>query len=228
MHSDSKHLQFYSLDVPQLLLRYLEDYEWNSILDVGCGDGAFLNALRRRGFLKNKSIYATDISKDKIDMFKKLDTRFNAFVGNAENLVTIQDNAIDFVISSQVIEHIENDGKFIRGIQRVLKHNGICYLSTVFKKKYGWYFYRNDERWVLDPTHIREYEHNDQLLEIINNCGLETIESNKSVIKYPFIELLLRKTLPDRHIFNFQLFNWLRFMKLPIIGYYCWEIIFRK
>ena len=51
MHTDaySKHKQFYTEGVPEILLRFLSAIPWNIVLDLGCGDGQFLYALQRRG-----------------------------------------------------------------------------------------------------------------------------------------------------------------------------------
>jgi 2-polyprenyl-3-methyl-5-hydroxy-6-metoxy-1,4-benzoquinol methylase len=223
-----RYFQFYSEDIPLLILRYLDAFEWQSLLDIGCGYGAFLFALSKLGYLQKKSVYAIDLHKDKIDQAQNIDKDFSCHVDDAKHLKTIEENQIDFVISSQVIEHIDDDQQMIKTISRVLKRDGCCYLSTVFKTKYAWYFYRNNGRWMLDPTHIREYTHEEQLLGKIRNCGFKVLENRKTLIQYPILELLLRKLNPDRDIFHSKLLRVLRKVRLPVIGYFCWELIIKN
>jgi 2-polyprenyl-3-methyl-5-hydroxy-6-metoxy-1,4-benzoquinol methylase len=158
--------QFYATEIPGLLNKYLEQDNWQSYLDCGCGDGSLLYALKVNGFLKRKNIFAIDLSKNRINLVKKIDSSINAFVDSAEELKAIKNESIDFLVSTQVIEHVD-DKKMINEIYRVLKNDGIAYLSTVHKKWYGWYFYRNNGKWVLDPTHLREYSDDRQLFNLI-------------------------------------------------------------
>ena len=48
------------------------------------------------------------------------------------------------VIANQIIEHLKDDELLIREIKRITKEEGIVYISTVFKKWYGWYFLKTE------------------------------------------------------------------------------------
>ena len=91
----------------------------------------------------------------------------------------IKSNSLDFIVSNQVIEYIYNHEKVISEAFRILQKKGIFYISTVFKKWYGWYFYRSNGRWVLDPTHVREYKDTNDLMLIINNIGFKVIKEKR-------------------------------------------------
>ena len=62
-------------------------------------------------------------------------------------LTDIEDNSFDFVISFQVIEHIEDDNEFVKEIGRVLKKGGkfICTTPNIAMSL------------TRNPWHIREY-----------------------------------------------------------------------
>ena len=49
---------------------------------------------------------------------------------------------------------------------------GSLYLTTVFKGWYAWYFYRCEGRWTVDPTHLREYRSDAELLPRVASQGL--------------------------------------------------------
>ncbi len=57
------------------------------------------------------------------------------------------DESFDCVVSFQVIEHIEDDGLFVREVQRVLKKGGMFILSTPNAKM----------SLTRNPWHVREY-----------------------------------------------------------------------
>lgn len=66
---------------------------------------------------------------------------------NVPPLEGIRDNSFDFVISFQVIEHIQNDHLFVEEIARVLKPGGAFILTTPNKKM----------SLTRNPWHVREY-----------------------------------------------------------------------
>jgi len=221
--------QYYSGEIPLLLKEYLKFKNYSSLLDCGCGDGATLYALKTQSFLENKKVYALDLSKSRIEIIKQIDSRIKAFIDNAETMLNIKDDSIDFFISLQVIEHVMDQTRMLNCIDRVVKKGGIVYLSTVFKKWYGWYFYRNNGRWVLDPTHLREYGKDSELLELIDKEKFEILENKKSLLFFPIIDFFVKRLhIKNRNLYNNKFLRLIRKIKRPIIGYYNWEIVLRK
>lgn len=222
--------QFYTEQIPELLLKYLKLGNYETLLDCGCGDGSLLFALKKKGFLENVVTFAIDLSRTRIERLRKLMGAFVvACVDNAETLETIEDHSIDFFISSQVIEHLD-DVKMVSSIDRVITARGLVYISTVFKNWYGWFFYRNDGKWVLDPTHLREYTAEDQLLNIFKDTGFELLESRKKLLRFPLVDFVVKRVgLKDQLLYSrFKGLNILRRLKVPIFGYYCWELVFSR
>ena len=210
-----------------MLSRLLQANAWKSCLDVGCGDGSLLHALNKSGYLKDKSVYALDMSKNRLSLVSEVDRDIACVVGNASDS-PIKAGSIDFLISTQVIEHVRDDGDMIKDLHRVLAGNGTLYLSTVFKKWYGWYFYRCNGRWTLDPTHLREYTHDNQLLEKFRDQGFEILHSVKTRDTRPLADAVLRRIRAPRGVYDNRVLKLLRHLRLPIFGYYIWEIVCRK
>jgi len=127
-----------------------------------------------------------------------------------------------------VIEHVHNDEEMVREIRRVLAPNGIVYLSTVFKKWYGWYFYRCNGKWTLDPTHLREYNHDEQLLDVFERSEFEVLENRKSLDGRPVLDAVLRRIGANRKIYDNRLLRLFRAIRIPIPGYHIWEIVCQK
>jgi len=80
---------------------------------------------------KRKQIYAIDLSPKSIKLVKKIDKNINAYVDNAELISKIKTNSIDFLISTHVIEHV-NDKKMLKAVERVTKKDAIIYLGYSF------------------------------------------------------------------------------------------------
>lgn len=233
LNTYSKRFQFYEKNIPSLLLKYIKSIKWESCLDLGCGDGSLLYALEQSGFFCNKRVYAIDISDFRLNLVRKINNKFLCFTNDACYMKDIVDESIDFLITTQLIEHVSDDEKLIKEIHRVLKKNGYVYLSTVFKKWYGWYFYRCNGKWVLDPTHLREYTKENQLINIFMKYNFELMENNKSLMWRPVLDFVLRRlifkiTKPNRNIYENRSLKLLRNFKFPLLGYYNWEIVCRK
>ncbi len=218
--------QYYTDEVPPLLLQLLNFYDFHSVLDCGCGDGSLLHALDKRGYLKGKIVYAVDFSKTRIALVKKLNPKFKASVGSAEDLRTTKSNTIDLFISTQVIEHVD-DKKMVETIHRVVKKGGRVFLSTVFKKSYAWYFYHNQIGWVLDPTHLREYQKDSQLFRLFKG-KFKVIISAKRLQWFPIIDFFAKRFIKLNR--NRDTFTWklARSIRIPVLGYYNWEMVLMR
>jgi 2-polyprenyl-3-methyl-5-hydroxy-6-metoxy-1,4-benzoquinol methylase len=225
----SKYKQFYIVKAPNLLLKYLNSFNWKIFLDLGCGDGSLLYVLNKDNYFKDKTVYAVDLSLNRINLIKNINESFVCFVGDACNIKEIKDNSIDFIVSEQVIEHVESDEKMVSEINRVLKKNGVIYLSTVFKKWYGWYFYRCKGKWTLDPTHLREYTKDEQMLDLFKKNNFDILENKKTLVKRSFLDFVLKRLNVKRDIFiKYPFLNKIRNLNFPIPGYYIWEIVCQK
>lgn len=221
--------QFYNYEVPPLLKKYLSLKNYITFLDCGCGDGAMLYALKKEGYFKKiKTVAALDLSKSRVALVKKLHPNIHTYVDSAEEMSTIKSNSVDFFISTQVIEHVD-DKKMPDSIYRVTKKNGIVYISTVFKKWYGWYFYRNLGKWVLDPTHLREYGKDRELLKHFSSKKFKLLENKKTLQWFPLVHFFLKRiNIKKRKLADNVIASTLSKIKIPIFGYYNWELVFKK
>lgn len=227
----AEHIQFYSEFVPQDLEELVKTKEITALLDLGCGDGATLFALKKRNLLKSKTVFAIDISKERVAKTRKIDKNFHCFVADACDLGgVIKKNSLDLVISSQVIEHVKDPERLIYQVKEILKSDGYFYLSTAFKKRYGWFFYKNDKgKWVIDPTHLREYQYDDELIPLLEKAGFRIIHNQKILWKFPLTDFFLKRLGFKSDIYERnKALRMLRLIKTPILGYYYWELVFRK
>lgn len=105
---------------------HLKNSENDWILDVGCGDGCWTNYFSR----KVKKITGIDPFESDLNIAKQFAVaKTEFFLGTGEN-IPFQDNTFNKVISICVFEHIPDDVKAFREINRVLIKDGFL-LATV-------------------------------------------------------------------------------------------------
>lgn len=215
-------------EVPDALVEVLSNHPGLSFADVGCGDGALLFALKQRGLLANREVTAADLSETRLENTRKIDPNFRIFAVDAQDLRPIENESVAILCSAQVIEHVANDAAMLAACHRVLEPGGLVFLSTVFKKWYGWYFYRCNGRWVIDPTHLREYAEDNDLLSKIAEAGFQVLQTRKNPIAYPLVDFVVRRLRLPIDSLATRAMQALRRCKVPIPGYYNWELVLTK
>ena len=88
------------------------------ILDIGCGSGYLGRILHK----KSKQYIGIDfVDERKVRGFNFMRT-------DALN-VPLKDNSFDIIVCNHVIEHVTNQKKLLQEISRLLKKDGICYMT---------------------------------------------------------------------------------------------------
>lgn len=99
------------------LIRRFVPLEGRSILDVGCGLGMYVRALRRF----SQDVHGVDIDEEKVaEASQELP---NIRVAPAEDL-PYPDGRFDVVLSHEVIEHVDDDRQAVAEAVRVLRRPG--------------------------------------------------------------------------------------------------------
>ena len=234
-----KHVHFYDETFPALIelgLTMISDIEKPSIVDLGCGDGGLLLALYKKGLLNGFSeIIGVDISPKRIERLAKEMPFIKRMVSDASNVQNCSSSFFDFIICSQVIEHVRNDVALVAEFKRLLKGSGVAFISSVIKRWYGVYFYSYNGICKLDPTHIREYSSSREFVSLMQTKDFEVIDVRTHGIKFPILDLLLRLLIkfgliePDAGFFKkYKSLGVLREFRVPIIGYKHVEVLVRK
>jgi ubiquinone/menaquinone biosynthesis C-methylase UbiE len=201
-------------------------------LEIGVGYGARLRALIDSGATKGFSRFVVvDASAERIAFARVLLPEAEALVGDAQHL-PFADESIDFVFSDQVIEHVASDAAMAREMYRLLRPNGEAYVGSVFKHRWGWYFYRNGGKWRLDPTHVREYESLQQYRRVFEGVGFSVVAETSAQVAFPLGEALLRPIVHAGALSGGAAYDvhgrspvlrTLSHLRVPIPGYhFCW------
>jgi ubiquinone/menaquinone biosynthesis C-methylase UbiE len=134
-------------------VKFFQPYIGYNLLDLGCGDGTFLNRLTQQ-FNPHSSI-GVDLVKPKNKI------NFSFFQSSAES-VRLPPSSVDTVFLVEVIEHILDVDSLLDNIHRTLKVGGhLCITTTDFnllKKIIIATFYWNKFFYPNTP-HIRFFTH---------------------------------------------------------------------
>ena len=103
--------RYYYRELENLLKFFIPNRD--SILEVGCGTGDFLNAL------KPKEGVGIDISREMIDLSKKKYPEYEFYVMDAEDMAIKR--KFDYVIMSDLLGHLEDVWQAFRQLDSVIK-----------------------------------------------------------------------------------------------------------
>jgi 2-polyprenyl-3-methyl-5-hydroxy-6-metoxy-1,4-benzoquinol methylase len=174
-------------NVPIEIKKIIEENKINNFIDLGCGDGIIIRAIKKN-FPKIK-ITGIDISPRRINNLKEEFPEEEFYC--VDVCKTKLNKKYDFVHSSQVIEHVENDKEMVKEMERLLSEKGVLFVSSVIKTGPMIYKYRNKGKFVLDPTHEREYKNQKEFLDLFKE-NLKLIKSWIVPVKRKFFYFNIR------------------------------------
>lgn len=141
------------------------------ILDLGCHGGTFTQkVLSKTG---SQEIYGVDISPSAIELIKKKIPGGHFQVASAEEL-PFKNNFFSAVFCLEVLEHVDNPGKALEELSRVLKKGGYALLLVPTDNKlFRWVWFLWTMYYpVWRHAHVQSYSGN--LLEkLVKLSGLK-------------------------------------------------------
>ncbi|MBI1971132.1 class I SAM-dependent methyltransferase [Candidatus Woesearchaeota archaeon] len=157
----------------RILLRLLKKYDVQSkkssqekIIDTGCGDGTLLEMLHHHNY---QNLYGFDFSEEGVKKAAQRGIVTRAFWGDLTKKQTLPKEQFDAVISSEVLEHIEDYQTAVINLCRFVKPGGKLFITVPHSMKY----------WTVHDEfahHCRRYERG-ELEELLKNNGLHVLES---------------------------------------------------
>jgi SAM-dependent methyltransferase len=158
------------------------------VLELGSGEGYGVSVLSP---LCN-SYLCLDKYMPNVDFAKYPNATFKQSVFPPLDLA---DASFDFVITFQVIEHIQNDNLYVKEIARVLKPHGKLIVTTPNKVM----------SITRNPWHVREYKH--QELEALLKKSFSTVVKNGVEGNAKIMEYYEKNKASVRKITRFDIFN---------------------
>ena len=164
-----------------------------TVLEIGCGEGYGISELA-----KYSKKY---IGVDKFDtsISEKLMTENDIVFHKMEipPLLIIESDSVDFVVTFQVIEHIQDDKFFLEDIHRVLKPGGTLLLTTPNKLM----------SLSRNPWHIREYTSGELVAlasKHFSTIEIKGVSGNKKVKQYYMDNVKSVQKFKNLDIFNLE------------------------
>lgn len=112
----------------QILLSALGNSQPRRVFDLGCGAGAFANALAAQGF----EVCGVDPSSSGIDNGSKAYPHLQLEVGSTEEDLAGRFGRFPAVTSLEVVEHVYAPRQFAKRVYDLLEPGGVAIISTPY------------------------------------------------------------------------------------------------
>ncbi len=158
----------------------------DSILEIGCGYGRAPLHLSKAKNLRCEKYYGIDISEPLLRRLIKVKQEYNFFpeaefnlICNSAEILPLEDNSIDLVISNCVFMHIPDAQlrNLLADISRVLKPGGIFVFNHSFHNKSCpshviHNFIRRLNPFVRNPVYLKQYT-SAEINEMLATAGIK-------------------------------------------------------
>ena len=101
-----------------------------TILDLGCGDGRFLQKIRNLNF-KN-TLYGLDISEKMLELANSKNIRMCEFILGDSNYLPYEDKSVDLIVCLNSFHHYSTPEITLKEINRILSKNGRVIIGDIF------------------------------------------------------------------------------------------------
>jgi 2-polyprenyl-3-methyl-5-hydroxy-6-metoxy-1,4-benzoquinol methylase len=135
------------------------------LLDVGCGNGAFLKLAQKAGWL----VHGIDF--DPIAVAKARAQGLGVYLGSIDQLAEQEQN-YDWITCSHVLEHVHEPQKLLQSMYRLLRPGGVLWLQTPNINSIGHKVFRSNWRGIEPPRHLVLFT-TQTLRQTLENIGFE-------------------------------------------------------
>jgi 2-polyprenyl-3-methyl-5-hydroxy-6-metoxy-1,4-benzoquinol methylase len=116
----------------QVVLDAIGDIRGKSVVDLGCGEGAFTSLLVRKGAVVTGIDGEPEGIRLAKEIFVKEGLQANLVVGSVEK-IDLPDASADAVTSCDVIEHLDDWTSHVAEAARILKPGGVLAVTTPYR-----------------------------------------------------------------------------------------------
>ena len=138
-----------------------------TLLDVGCGNGAFLDLARSAGWRPT----GVDIDAKAIQIARKSD--LDVYQGGIDSLGEQRDR-FDAITLSHVIEHVHEPSALLRGCYRLLKPGGFFWIESPNLDSYGHTRFLSSWSGLDPPRHLVMFRLGN-LIDLLRETGFSEI-----------------------------------------------------
>lgn len=154
----------------------------NSIFDIGCGNGTFLQSVSSN-FAK---VYGSDYNQSALKIAK---SKIPSLILMPENIGNVR-LRFDVITLWHVLEHIPNPVEFVSNIKKMMNKDSTLVLEVPNSNSIMFSIFKENYKWISLPEHLFFYNEK-SLSFLFKKCELDIIK-----IYYPrMFPLMLTKTI---------------------------------
>lgn len=148
------------------------------LLDVGCGNGAYLKLMQELGW----QVTGIDIDPAAVAVCRA--QGLNAFVGTLETM-NFPDHAFDAITLSHVFEHLPDPAKFLQECYRILSPGGYIAMKMPNIKSLGHRLFKRFWRGLEPPRHLSLWDrHTLHIILHRNNFKIYTCHTSSHIADF--------------------------------------------
>lgn len=148
---------------------YLQEVKPGKLLDIGCGNGYFLQQMRSRGW----DVVGIDFDEKAVEVVKSIG--IEAYVGDLSEL-TFEDNSFDAITLNNVIEHLYDPLECLQKARNLLRDGGQLTVITPNIESLGHQHFKQYWRGLETPRHLFLFSPK-TLTNIAQKAGFKHIKS---------------------------------------------------
>lgn len=157
------------------------------VLDLGCGTGRYAERLTQRA----NQIIGLDIDMENLLKLKKRHIKVSLVCASAEYRLPFRDSIFDFILCTEVLEHLTGHITALKEIRRVLQKNGEILISVPIPPPV-----------YQDPAHKRDGYYLGELKDLLKKTGFEVNDIGYCMLI--FSRLMLRFGSQFIRLFRFS------------------------
>jgi len=120
-----------------------------ALLDVGCGAGFLTNALAQAGH----RVVGVDLSESSLEVARRFDaTKSVVYEQGDAYALPFSDSSFDVVTSMDFLEHVEDPGRVVAEIARVLRPGGLFFFHTFHRNPIAGFVVIRVVEWLVKNT----------------------------------------------------------------------------
>ena len=176
----------------------MENVPKGDILEIGCGQGIFLERLESQF-----NVYGIDVNTTSIEVAQKKGLK--VYACRLENIIQYGlPREFDIITFFNLLEHIDNPRGFISSVNKLVKPGGLVMMSVPNMERASRKLWK--EIWDMPPHHLVRYSR-EGLKILLDECGFDTVKTelepgNIMIQVIFFIEELVIKTVNPLKINN--------------------------
>lgn len=174
-----------TIRINEVLDEFEQFRKTNKMLDVGCGPGLFLIEAKKRGW----EVYGTEFTDKQLEYLKN--KGINTLKGKLTD-ESFEENMFDVIISSEVIEHINNPVEEMQQFHRLLRKGGLVYITTPNFNAIERYLLKGDYEIIEYPEHLSYYTPTTINL-LLTNSGFKKLKITTTGISIARIKKSLKR-----------------------------------